>query len=88
MFAENNKIKFDQIFTKEIKNKRYSTQSKISYKKLLKSKISDRKLFKIDSYYNVIINDVIYNTEIDLCKKINNEILHSNSLVIGLETLY
>ena len=88
MFAENNKIKFDQIFTKEIKNKRYSTQSKINYKKLLKSKISDRKLFKIDSYYNLIIKDVIYNAEIDLCKKINNEILHSNSLVIDLDTLY
>ena len=88
MFAENNKIKFDQIFTKEIKNKRYSTQSKFNYKKLLKSKISDRKLFKIDSYYNLIIKDVIYNTEIDLCKKINNEILHSNSLVIDLDTLY
>jgi len=86
--AENNKIKFDQIFTKEIKNKRYSTQNKINYKKLLKSKISENKLFKINSYYNLIIKDVIYDTEINLCKKINNEILCSNSLVIDLDTLY
>lgn len=88
MFAENNKIEFDQILTKEVKTNRNSTTNKINYKKLLKSKINNNKLFKINSYYNLIIEDVIYNTEIDLCKKINNEILSSNSLVINLDTLY